>query len=110
MRDDYDNNENPYDQVEEYLEIIRQGHAKTKDGRTFSVIDGGLIYCHIICDFTPTLTDMLRRKDFRQVGNEEWYIKFHQVFNAFIEIRSFNLMLDTATKRNQILFDKLGLK
>lgn len=110
MRDDYNNNENPYDQVEEYLEIIRHGHAKAKDGRVFSVIEGGLIYCHVICDFTPTLTDMLRRKDFRQVGTEEWYIKFHQVFNAFVEIRSFNLMLDTAMKRNQILFDKLGLK
>jgi hypothetical protein len=53
---------------------------------------------------------MLKRKDFRQVGSEDWYIKFHQVFNALIEVKSFNYMLDIAAKRNQILFDKLGLK
>ncbi len=110
MRDDYDSDENPYDQIEEYLEIIRQGKAENKDGRTFSVIEGGLIYCHVICDFTPSLTDMLKRKDFRQVGSEDWYIKFHQVFNALVEVKSFNYMLDVAAKRNQILFDKLGLR
>lgn len=110
MRDDYNNNENPYDQIEEYLEIIRQGKAKNKDGRTFSVIEGGLIYCHVICDFTPTLTEMLKRKDFRQVGSEDWYIKFHQSFNALVEVKSFNFMIDIAAKRNQILFDKLGLR
>ena len=110
MRDDYDNSENPYNQIEEYLEIIRQGRATTKDGRVLSVIDGEVIYCHAVCDFTPTLTSMLRREDFRQIGNEEWYIRFHQTFNALIEVRSFDLVLETATKRNQILFDKLGLK
>jgi len=53
---------------------------------------------------------MLEREDFKQVGKEEWYIHFHQAFNAFIEIKSFDLILATALKRNQILFDKLGLQ
>ncbi len=110
MRDDYSTDENPYNQIKEYLEIIRQGQAKTKDGRVLSVIDGGLIYCHVMCDFTPSLISMLEREDFKQVGNEDWYIRLHQAFNAFIEIKSFDFVLETATKRNQILFDKLGLK
>lgn len=110
MRDDYKPNENPYNQIKDYLEIIRQGNATTKDKRSFRVIDGGLIYCHVICDFTKTLTNMLEREDFKQVGNQDWYIKYHQAYNAFIEVKSFNFVLELATKRNQVLFDKLGLK
>jgi hypothetical protein len=110
MRDDYQSNENPYNQIKDYLEIIRQGSAVTKDKRSFMVIDGGLIYCHIICDFTQTLRRMLEREDFKQVGNLDWYIYYHKAFNAFVEIKSFDFILETATKRNQILFDKLGLK
>lgn len=110
MRDDYRPDENPYNQIQDYLEIIRQGNAKTKDKRTFRVLDGGLIYCHVICDFTQSLTKMLEREDFKQVGNQDWYIKYHQAYNSFIEVKSFDFVLELATKRNQMLFDKLGLK
>ena len=110
MRDDYKPNENPYNQIKDYLEIIRDGGATTKDQRSFTVIDGGLIYCHVICDFTQTLTKMLEREDFKRVGNQDWYIYYHQTYNALIEVKSFDFVLETATKRNQILFDKLGLK
>lgn len=110
MRDDYKPDENPYNQIKDYLGIIRQGNAKTKDKRSFRVLDGGLIYCHVICDFTQSLTNMLEREDFKRVGTQDWYIKYHQAYNAFIEVKSFDFVLELATKRNKILFDKLGLK
>jgi hypothetical protein len=110
MRDDYKSTENPYNQIKDYLEIIRQGSAITKDKRSFTVVEGGLIYCHVVCDFTPTLRRMLEKENFLQVGNQDWYIYYHRAFNAFIEVKSFELVLEIATKRNQILFDKLGLK
>lgn len=110
MRDDYQSDENPYSQIKEYLEIIRSGRATTKDQRTFRVIDGGLIYCHIICDFTPRLITRLNSDDFNQVGNYDWFIYYHRQFNALIEVKSFDFVLETATKRNKILFDKLGLE
>ena len=109
MRDDYTSDDNPYDQVKEYLKIIRQGNATTKDKRSFSVTDGGLIYCHVICDFTNKLRDLLKHDEFNQVGNEDWYIHYHQTYHAFIEVKSFEFVLETATKSNQILFDELGL-
>ncbi len=110
MRNDYESDDNPYKQIQDYLEIIRQGGATTKDKRSFRVIDGGLIYCHIVCDYTESLIKTLEREDFKQVGNQDWYIRYHQAYNAFIEVKSFDFVLETASKRNQILFDKLGLK
>lgn len=110
MRDDYSPDENPYDQIKSYLKIIRQGNATTKDKRSFSVLEGGLIYCHVICDYTETLRDLLKDENFSQVGNQDWYIYYHQAYNAFIDVKSFDLVLEIASKRNQILFDKLGLE
>lgn len=109
MRDDYTDDENPYSQVRDYLEIIRRKNATTKDGRSFSVIEGGVIYCHIVCDFTTKLRTMLNKEDFEQVGNEDWYFRFHKTYNAIIEVKSFDFVLETAIKRNRILFEKLGL-
>ncbi|MHC1771716.1 MAG: hypothetical protein AB9907_08270 [Flexilinea sp.] len=84
---------------------------KVKDGKMVDVpfIAGGLIYCHVICDFTKTLRDLLKNEEFLQVGNEDWFIHYHQTYNAFIEVKSFEFVLETSTKRNQILFDELGL-
>ena len=109
MRDDYRESENPYSQVKNYLEIIRNNKAENKDGRNFTVVDGGVIYCHIICDITPKLRDLLDKDDFERIGNEDWYIRFHNKYNALIEVKSFNYVLDIALKRNRILFEKLGL-
>jgi hypothetical protein len=109
MRDDYTSDDNPYNQVKDYLQIIRQGNATTKDKRSFSVINGGLIYCHVVCDFTNKLRDLLNHDEFNQVGNEDWYVHYHQTYHAFIEVKSFEYVLETATKSNQILFDELGL-
>jgi len=109
MRDDYSDKENPYNQVKDYLEIIRNQKAENKDGRNFTVVAGGLINCHIVCDITPNLRDLLDKDDFERIGNEDWYIKFHNKYDAIIEVQSFNYVLDIALKRNRILFEKLGL-
>ncbi len=109
MRNEYTDEENPYSQILDYLETIRTGSPVNKDGRTFSVVNGGLIYCHVICDLTSKLRAILDRETFQRVGNEDWYFRYHPNYNALIEIKSFDLILDTAKKRNQILFDKLGI-
>ncbi|MBI9049925.1 MAG: hypothetical protein JEZ00_10925 [Anaerolineaceae bacterium] len=109
MRNDFNPDDNPHSQIIKYLNIIRRGKAKNKNEKAFSVVDGGLINCHIICDFTPTLINMLTDQDFNRVGSEDWFIKFHKHHNALIEVKSFDFILSNAIKRNQILFDKLGI-
>lgn len=110
MRDNYTIAENPIQQVIEYLRIIRNNEAKTDPKRQLQVMKNGVIYCHIICDITDNLKLFLDDKEFKQVGDLNWYIRFHSTYNAFIEVKSFDFVLENAFYRNKVLFDKLGIQ
>lgn len=110
MRNDYTVSENPLQQIDDYLGIIRSNKAKTDSQRNFGVMDNGVIYCHIICDITDKLKHFLTQKMYKQVGNLNWYILFHPNYSAFIEVKSFDFVLENAYYRNKILFDKLGIQ
>ena len=109
MRDDYSSDENPISQVYDYLRVIRSSNAKSLDGRPVSMINGGIIYAHIICDITKNLRDILDDYDYSQIGELDWFIHFQDSYNALIEVKSFDLMVDDAYRKNKILFDKLGI-
>ncbi|MHB9071247.1 MAG: ATP-binding protein [Sedimentisphaerales bacterium] len=108
-RDDYIDSENPITQISEYIEYLRSGRAKDKDGKQLNVPNSIPIHVTIICTVTPTLTTYAKRADFTQSIDGYRYFKFHKEYHAFIEIMSFETMLDNAKKRNAILFDKLGI-
>jgi hypothetical protein len=109
MRNDYSDNENPIKQLYDYLELIRGGNAKTKDRRMLNIAEGAIIRCFAICDITPKLKQILRNYDYQQIGQEPWYIGFHDSYKAYIEVKDISLMINESKKRNKILFDKLGL-
>jgi hypothetical protein len=109
MRDDYQDDENPISQVIDYIKIIRAEDARTEKGRNFRVLEGGVIHCHIICDITTKLREIMRDSEFLQVGDLDWYIKFHNIYNVFIEVKSFDYIVQIAEKRNKILFEKLDI-
>ena len=109
MRNDYSDSENPIKQLHDYISTIRSGDAKTKDERTLNIIDGAIIRGFAICDITPSLKPILKSFDYKQIGQEPWYIKFHDSLKAYIEVKDISLMINESKKRNKILFDKLGL-
>ena len=110
MRENYTVAENPIQQIIEYLRIIRNNEAKTDPKRQLHVMKNGVIYCHIICDITDNLQQFLDDKEFKQVGDLNWYMRFHSTYNAFIEVKSFDFVLENAFYRNKVLFDKLGIQ
>jgi len=109
MRNDYSDTENPIKQLHDYIELIRSGDAKTKDDRMLNIVEGAIIRCFAICDITPNLVPFLRSYDYKQIGQEPWYIRFHEGYQAYVEVKDISLMINESKKRNKILFDKLGL-
>lgn len=108
MRNDYTDKDNPIKQVLEYVEKIRSGKAKTRHGRPIS---GNLetlpINIFIIADITEKLKQQCLYNDFTVTADGESYYHWHKGLKCYIEIKSFNKVYSDATKRNQILFDKL---
>ena len=112
-RDNYiDNDEkkNPLDQVERYVEDLLGGTIKNRKGRTINITKDTPFYIYIVCDLTPSLIKILERRDFIPTPDGLGYytIKSRR-YNAYIEVSSFEKIRADARKRNQILFDKLGL-
>ncbi|MEO0629979.1 MAG: ATP-binding protein, partial [Planctomycetota bacterium] len=110
LRDDYDDDKNPIEQVLEYVDLLRAGKAKDRRGRLIRFPEAMPIHALIVCDFTAKLKKQAKIRDFRPTADEERFYLFHTEYGAFIEIMSFDAMMDTAERRNRILFDKLGLK
>ena len=110
MRNDYNENENPVSQVFQYIDDIRSGKAKDKYGRPITpsdILKNIPIYCYIISDLTEKMVKFSRNAQLRLTPDGEGYFGYDLERKAYIEVVSYNKLIDDATKRNQILFDKL---
>jgi hypothetical protein len=109
MRKDYNtDDENPIDQVLNYIDNIKNDKRSLKDQRTFNVKEIPF-YCYIICDLTRNIKTVAKRHDFTETFDGEGYFGYRKEYNAYFEIISYDKLLDDSKKRNQILFDKLKL-
>ena len=109
MRNDYSRNENPVDQLLEYVETLRSGKATDKDGRPILVSENTQFYLYAICDLTPTLRAIMDRNSYNQTPDKQGYYHYHTKYNAYIEVISFDKIINDSKLRNRVLFDKLGL-
>lgn len=112
-RDNYvdnDDTKNPVDQVERYIEDLLNGKVMNRKGRTINITKETPFYVYIISDLTPSLVKILERRDFYKTPDGQGYYTFKsRRYNGYIEVMTFDKIRSDAKKRNQILFDKLGL-
>jgi hypothetical protein len=101
---------NPVDQVLQYIRTIRSNQAFDRKGKRIDFIsDNTPFYSYIIMDFNESIKQVLDDKDFKKTPDAMGYFKFHEKYNAYIEVISYQKLLKDAKMRNRILFDKLGL-
>ena len=109
MRNDYEEGENPISQVYNYVREIRAGNVKDREGRLMPVPPQTPFYAYIVCDLTPTLQKQARDYQLTRTPDNQGYFGYHKELGAYIEIVSFDKLIDDAQRRNKILFDKMGL-
>lgn len=110
MRGEYDEKENPISQVYDYIREVRKGLAEQRDGRPFVVPDQVPFYCYIVCDLTPKLRHFAENHDFTKAWDGQGYFGYNSARHAYVEIISFDKLIDDAEKRNLAFFEKLGLR
>ena len=109
MRDDYSGNSNPISQLYEYVRKLKTNQKRDKNGRLIKVGANTKFYLYAVCDITGSLTDILDEDDFVETPDKLGYYRFNQKYNAYIEVLSYDKILNDAKKRNKVLFDKLGI-
>lgn len=106
-RTNYDNEDNPIEQVITYMDNIIEGKIKDRKGRYMGDTKDVRFYCYIICDLDPTIKAQAKRNDFKMTPDRLGFYKYNDNYNAYMEIISYTKIVKDSKLRNKILFDKL---
>ena len=108
-RNDYDNVENPITQIYDYVRSIKKGRTLDRRGKPITVSEATPYYAHVICDITTTLRDHAENAGLTQTPDSNGYFGYNVKLGVYVEIISFDKLIDDAKRRNAVLFEQLGL-
>jgi hypothetical protein len=99
----------PIEQALGYLNRIRDGKVTTANGRP--IPDSKKIpgYCYVICDITPSIKERCKLYPVIPTSDYSGYFGYNTNYEAYIEVISFDRLVNAAKERNKAFFDKLGL-
>lgn len=111
MKSDYAETQNPITQVIGYIRALQEGRAKNKDGRPVSLKNNARFYVYIVCDIVNKIKEFAANFDMKALpdGESEGFFRYHEKFNAYIEIISYAKLIRHAKQRNRVFFEKLNL-
>lgn len=99
----------PIEQALNYLDRIRNGKVKTASGRPIPNSQDIPGYCYIICDLTDSVKKRCQMADLTVTSDHLGYFGYNKYYKAYIEVISFDRLVNAAKERNRAFFDKLGL-
>ena len=99
----------PIEQALNYLDRIRNGQAKTANGLLIPNSRDIPGFCYVVCDLTPTVIQRCRVFDLTPTHDYMGYFGYSKSYGAFIEVISYNRLVQSAKERNRAFFDQLGL-
>ena len=113
QRDDFidpSSSEDPVQQIVRYANRIREGKYKTPQGRLIRVAPNTPFYGYVVCDLTPKVDAWLEtEKDFRPMPDRLGWFQWMGNINLYVEVISWDKVLNDAQMRNRIFFEKLGI-
>lgn len=102
--------EDPVSQVYRQIRDIKEGHFKDKNGREIKLLNSQIpAYAYVICDITREVEIKAQEKDLWQTPDNMGYFGFNKHLNAYVEIISYEKLINDAKKRNRVLFEKLHI-
>ncbi|WP_165680468.1 ATP-binding protein [Metapseudomonas otitidis] len=111
MRNDASQGEEkcPIEQCLGYLQRIRDGKVQTAAGRPIPQSEKIPGFCYVICDLTSSIELRCKIHSLTRAADGLGYFGYNPNFNAYIEVISFDGIVNSARERNRAFFDKLGL-
>lgn len=112
QRKNYDDqDEDPIVQLWEYVEKIRAWKIPSlSSGRPLKVNQTSTpAYCYLICDLTEKIHNFCKIHQLTKSQDDSWYFWYHNWYKMYIEVTSFDKLINDAKLRNEIFFDKLRI-
>jgi hypothetical protein len=92
-----------------YLERIRQGKVKTVNGRPIPKSEDIPGYCYVVCDLLESVEKRCKMHGLTVTSDHMGYFGYNPNYKAYIEVISYDRLVQAAKERNKAFFDKLGL-
>ena len=99
----------PIEQALGYLDRVREGGVTTASGRPIPGAENIPGFCYVLCDITPTIEKRCKYHDAIRSSDGLSYFFYNKAFKAYVEVTSFDGLLNAARRRNRAFFDQLGL-
>lgn len=111
MRNDaaHGEDKDPIEQALGYLGRIREGKVQTVSGRPIPNSDAIPGFCYILCDITSKIKERCKLFNLKITSDSMGYFGYNDNYDAYIEVISFDRLVNAAKERNRAFFDKLGL-
>lgn len=110
MRNDASaDDKDPIMQALNYVKKVRAGGVRTATGRPIPASQDSPAFCYILADLTQTLINRCEYANLKRTHDGMGYFGFNEPAKAYIEVMSFDRLVNAATERNRAFFDKLGL-
>jgi hypothetical protein len=109
MRNDASEDKDPIQQTLEYVKRVRSGGVRTASGRPIPASEDQPAFCYVLADLTPTMVSRCEYAGLRRTHDGMGYFGFNEPHKAYLEVMSFDRLVNSATERNRAFFDKLGL-
>lgn len=100
---------NPIEQALGYLKRIRAGGIKTSAGRPIPNSEDVPGFCYVVADLTDSVIERCQLLSLQVTSDKLGYFGYNPNYKAFIEVISFDRLVNMAKERNRAFFDKLGL-
>ena len=100
--------DDPIEQALGYLKRIRDGRVTTASGRPIPKSENIPGFCYILCDITPSIEERCKLHDMIVTSDGLGYFNYKSSYNAYVEVISFDRLVNSAKERNRAFFDKLG--
>ena len=98
----------PIEQALGYLDRIRQGQVTTAKGRLIPRSEDVPGFCYVLCDLTPSIEQRCRMHDAIRTSDGLGYFFYNKAYSAYVNVMSYDQLLNSAKERNKAFFDKLG--
>lgn len=109
-RKEYKEEDDPILQISKYLKDIRDNKYDMPEGlEKIKVNDNTPVYGYVVCDITKRIKDFAQKYQLTLSPDEEGYFGYHSGYKMYIEIISYKKLIDDATLRNKVFFNKLQI-
>ena len=99
----------PVSQALRYLKQVRDGKVMTASGRPIRGAQQLPGFCYVVAHLTPTMIERCTIANYYLTPDEGGFFGYNHNYQSYVEVISFDRLLEMARRRNHAFFDRLGL-